>query len=590
MKFIKKKTAGLVKPRTIVLVGILAAPMVVYSVAGSIAVWKIGWLPWLWWLAPICWIIAWMIGEVWPARPSDELQSEEIAHWTPRDQQAVDIVRRYQLEATSFNTEQLTDLQFYFNQAQMIAHDLARHYRPHTPDPIAERTLPEILAACCLVADDLEELLLTSIPGSRMLTVKQWRKLSETPKFLRQATKAFWASRILLNPFNLAQWGTSKVTNDKVTSDLQTELMVTLYIRFVRQLGYYLIEMNSGRLRGGSHAYRRAFNQFRNHERMLQRQIVEVEKTAALSDRKNDSPAVNGEKLANFNVAKQDVDSPSELEIRIAVLGQRGSGKTTLIHALVEKDSQRQKSDRQSGEANQVGEKEKINLPARKALPTLKPTRSFQNHAWDTNPCGAHFVLLDTPGYEPHSTGRKLKKIVQYAVDNAHAILLTLDSRAQSWEVDKELLERIQRSFQEKANLKPARTIGAIVYRKSEVPSLASADSAASVAQETSAALAEQHPPSEDPQAVLDRARTFFEGWIDEFVVLPVNALEESHSVFKDRLISALIRHRDAARSNAILTAYEDSLNRDKYRILYRQTKSSVKNLLSNWLRRDHGG
>jgi signal recognition particle receptor subunit beta len=584
MDFIRRKTAGLVKTRTLVLAAILAAPILVYSVAGAVAVWQVGWMRWLWWLAPIFWAVAWLVAKLWPAQTSDEMQSFDIAHWTPRDQQAVEIVRRYQLDAESFSTEQLTDLQFYFNQAQLIANDLARHYRPDTTDPIADRTLPEILAACRLVADDLEELLLTSIPGSRMLTVKQWRRLSQAPKFVRQATRAFWASKILLNPFNLAQWGTSKVTNEKVSANLQTELLVTLYMRFVRQLGYYLIEMNSGRLRGGSQAYRRAFTRFRNFERMRQTQIADVESEKQNSKLNRESPQVNGENIEGLQ-ENRPTASTKPLEIRIAVLGQRGSGKTTLIQALLAGESSRPKLENESSCNGSASENGGQDISGRQPA-VLRSTKSIHSHVWETNFAGAHILLLDTPGYEPKSIGKKLNKAVQIAVAKAHAILLTLDSRTETWDADKQLLERIRNSFDSKANLKPPRTIGVIVQRNSDSDV---GDTDRTNLPSSNVQTASVCPPEDSINlpSVIERATTYFGGMVDEFIELPVNPLEDPQSIFRERLSSALHRLREAARSNAILSDYEESLNRGKFRILFRQTKSSVKNLFSNWLRRD---
>jgi signal recognition particle receptor subunit beta len=321
---------------------------------------------------------------------------------------------------------------------------------------------------------------------------------------------------------------------------------------------------------------------------VLQKQIAEAEISSHRADPKKDVAEVNGEKDSTVTNETTAVESPLPFEIRIAVLGQRGSGKTTLIHALLENELPPQDRNTQSTNDEKVASQNSSNDQSNLSFPIFKPTKKFQTHPWDANPCGAHFVLLDTPGYEPKSTGRKLNKIIQFTVDNAHAILLTLDSRSESWEADKELLDRIQSSFHTKANLKPARTIGAIVYRKPEIPTAASIDPENASSNDQQASVGDHLETSEHPQAVMDQARTCFEGLVDEFVMLPEHALKEPNSIFKDRLVSALIRHRDAARSNAVLTAYEDSLNRDKYRILYRQTKSSVKNLLSNWLRRDH--
>ena len=102
--------------------------------------------------------------------------------------------------------------------------------------------------------------MLESVPGSRMLTIRHWRMLPSVPGWLEKASQATWAASILLNPANIARYVASKWSWDPVAEQLQSELLSVVYLRFLRQAGFYLIEMNSGRLRGGADAYRSAFD------------------------------------------------------------------------------------------------------------------------------------------------------------------------------------------------------------------------------------------------------------------------------------------------------------------------------------------
>ena len=169
------------------------------------------------------------------------------------------IVRAYQQQVDQHTPAQLTDPAFYQEQAQSLAMELARHYHPEASDALTSLTVPEVLAAVRLSVDDLEKWLLSSVPGSRLLTIKQWQMLQSAPTWYRRLQDTAWVASILLNPANIARYLASKLTLDPVTTELQTELLAAIYLHFMRQMGFYLIEMNSGRLRGGADAYRRAF-------------------------------------------------------------------------------------------------------------------------------------------------------------------------------------------------------------------------------------------------------------------------------------------------------------------------------------------
>lgn len=559
MGFIENKTAGLITTRTAVLVGLLTAPIVVYSLAGSVAVWQLGWMRWLWWLAPIAWAVTWLISKLWPAASPADLDSQQPPYWTPRDEEAAVIVQRFQEDVEQYSTDQLTDPQFYLNQGQSIAHALAQHYRPGTTDPISDRTLPEILAACRLVADDLEELLLTSVPGSRLLTVNQWRKLSEAPRLVRQATKAFWATKILLNPFNLAQWGTSKITNDKVTTDLQSELISSLYVRFVKQLGYYLIEMNSGRLRAGADAYRSAFERFGSDA--LKRSVVPDQDTSAET-----TPAEVSQEEAGplVSAARKPVPQPDLLStpIRVAVMGQSRIGKSTLVQTLL------------GGSAVEV-------QPRSESRSVRSPTRSVRSYEFTDAKSGLTIHWLDTPGYESAASAKALLKPIQFAVENSHAILLLLNDEAEQWSADKELLEGIRESYRKRENLKPPNVIAIFSYFPSNLASPSPATT--TLAPESAERASAGNPGRIEP--VISRAQEQFKSLIDDYVTCALGQSDDA-ATFNSAFWTVFCRHLDAAHSNAVLAAFETSLNQGKYKILWSQAKTSGKQLFSNWFGR----
>ncbi len=92
-------------------------------------------------------------------------------------------MREYQLQVDSYSTGQLTDPHFYLTQIQSFAAEMSRLYHPKATDPLKDLTVPEVLAALRLAIDDMERWMLESVPGSRVLTIGQWKMLQKAPKW-----------------------------------------------------------------------------------------------------------------------------------------------------------------------------------------------------------------------------------------------------------------------------------------------------------------------------------------------------------------------------------------------------------------------
>ena len=240
----------MIKTRTILLTAMLGLPVLVYCVVGLYAIWKQGLFHWVWWLLPVCWLATWIVAKLW--RPSTEVEMEPLQtreHWTEKDASATEIVKKYQERVDHLEVSKLADPHSLLNEMKAMAADLSSHYHPQANSPFDALTVPEVLAASRLAMTDVERWALSSAPGSRMLTIGQWKSLRHAPKLLKRLQDFSWAASILLNPANLGLYVSSKVSTKPVTRELTQDLMIALYARFVRQVGFYLIEMNSGRLR-----------------------------------------------------------------------------------------------------------------------------------------------------------------------------------------------------------------------------------------------------------------------------------------------------------------------------------------------------
>ncbi len=399
----------MISRRSLVLGALVFLPVLVYAVLAGYSLWATGLLRRVWWLGPACWVLAWGVAKLWKAaHATPEQHAVAIpSHWTPRDRQAAQIVRAFQQKVDQFTPAQLTDPQFYQTQVQALAVALAGHYHPGASDPFTSLTVPEVLAAVRLAVDDTEQWLLNSVPGSRLLSIRQWLLLQSAPTWIRRFQNATWAASMLMNPVNIARYWSSRLTADPVTTELQTELLAVIYLRFMRQMGFYLIEMNSGRLRGGADAYRRAFP-------------AEAAKPQA--------PAAGETPLNTATVQP----------VTVALVGQVSSGKSSLINALTG--------------VHQA------------AVDILPETRNVERYEVRVGEPPVSVTLLDTPGYGEAGASADQLKQIRTALQESNAVLVLMDAHSPAREADRRTIRELEAWYQSQPRLKPPPMLGVLTH------------------------------------------------------------------------------------------------------------------------------
>ena len=386
-------------------------PVLMYLGMAVYALWATHLLTRLWWLLPACWVLTWGLSKVWPATPSTQQQLADFAdappHWTARDQEAARIIRVYQERVNDFTPEQLTNPTFYQQQGQLLAMELASHYHPRASDAISSLTVPEVLAAMRLVVDDMEQWMLEAVPGSQLLTIRHWKMLGSAPKWYKRLQDTAWVASVLINPLNIARYFTSQLTLAPVTTELQTELLAVVYLRFIRQLGIYLIEMNSGRLRGGANEYRAAFQ-----------------------SSPQAAPGRVSDKWTPQAIAAQPVT--------IALVGQVSSGKSSLVNAL-------------SG-----SHQAEVDL--------LPETQSVTRYQLQLGEPAVAVTLLDTPGYsEAGITPSQLKQI-QSALRESNCVLVVMDAHSPARDADVRAIRDLELWYKSQPRLKLPPMIGVLTH------------------------------------------------------------------------------------------------------------------------------
>ena len=384
---------------------LILLPLLLFGGVGAWALWNEGHLVWLSWCLPASWGLAWLM--VYRTKRL-EVPLPEIGlrdQWTPHDHRALELVEAEQQRLDGVTGEELTDVRFFRQRTVELATKLAQHYHPKAKDPLDKLSVVEILTVAQLVAEDLEQWFQSYVPGSHLITVGQWRMLAQAPAWWKTATNVGWIAAVAANPLvGLGRYAVSKVVVDPVTRQLQAGVLGSFFTFYLRQVGYYLIELNSGRLRAGAAAYRRAMQH-----------LEPPDGTGA------PSPEV----------------APAEpLTVTIAVIGQVKAGKSSLVNCL-------------------LGDQ-------RAAVDVLPLTRDVDRYELRLEESRDRLILLDTPGYSDAGATRAQVDATREAVRQADLILLVMAATSPAKQADAKMLDELNDWFRDQNRLKPPPMIGVV--------------------------------------------------------------------------------------------------------------------------------
>jgi uncharacterized protein len=402
----------------LLIIVLILLPVALFGGVGAWAIWQSGHLAWLSWTLPVCWGVAWLL--LRRARrvevPLPEIGSR--VHWTPHDKAAAEIVaaeqKRIGDEATA---EQLTDLRFLREQTLDLATKVARHYHPKVAEPLDALSVVEVLAVVRLVSEDLEEWFDDNVPGSHLVSISQWRTLAKLPGWWRTASNIGWIASVAMNPLaGLARYAATKAFVDPVTKQVQNNVFGAFLMLYVRQVGFYLIELNSGRLRGGSARYREVMAKMKGDTRG-------AASTGTLP--------VSGESKSAGTAS-----SAEPVTVTIAIVGQVKAGKSSLANCL---------------------------LGTQKAAVDVLPlTKDVDRYELKFDESHDRLVLLDTPGYSDAGATREQLATTREAVRQADLVLLVMAATSPAKQADARMLAELTGWLREQHRLKPPPIIGVV--------------------------------------------------------------------------------------------------------------------------------
>ena len=403
---------GLLTWRVLLVAALWLLPVVATAILGLYSLWKLKLFWWTWWLGPLCWLLAWWLTQRWQPGlgPVAAGMSPEPLWSTPRDQTAQAVIIDFQQRVAGRSTAELLDLNQVRKDVEDLALALARHYHPAVDNPLDPVTVPELLSVVRLAIDDLEAWLPQTIPGSRLLTIGRWKQLKNAPEWFARLRDLSWAASILWNPANLVRLLVSRWAGTHVTSALQTELVATAYLRFLDRVGFYLKELNSGRLRGGADTYRATF-------------------------------AIPGDE--SLTSVLRSIEPQS---VTITLIGQTSSGKSSLINALV---------------GEQVAR-----------VDVLPETHEVSRHRVAFAESDTGVTLLDTPGYGAAETTFSDRQQIESAIREADVVLLVMNAQVPAREADLRQLRWMRHWFGSQPNRRPPAVVAVLTHVDLLPPSL----------------------------------------------------------------------------------------------------------------------
>lgn len=398
--------------RLILIAGLVSLPIVLLVGVGLWMVVRSGHWLWLSWLMPVSWGAAWLLlrGSRQKELPLPEIGSR--IHWTPQDQTAAVIISAEQNRVVEASSEQLIDPKFYQRLTIELATKLARHYHPKSTDPLGSLSIVELLTISHLVSEDLEDWFQTYVPGSHLITVSQWLMLGNVPDWWNVLRNVGTIASVVMDPTKIPRYVAMRGAGDPLANLVKSNLLGAFCRFYIQRIGYYLIELNSGRLRGGSSRYRQTM----------------------------DSIDASTWPPRGADASGSAEPKPASVTVTIAIVGQVKAGKSSLANCLL--------GDQQA--AVDV-------LPLTRNVTRYELTGSMiSDRATD------RLVLLDTPGYSDAGATAEQKKATHEAVQQADLILLVLAATSPAKQADAEMLDNMSQWFQEHRRLKPPPVIGVI--------------------------------------------------------------------------------------------------------------------------------
>lgn len=378
-----------VKTQWLLLASIAALPYAALGIAGAWWLYDSGW--WLWWLAgtALASLITWPLMRWLQKRTplSMPTAAGPVEDWSPVAREAwadVEAISR-RLELQTMPVDRVEPL---LRLSREVVETVARRFHPRSTNPAFDIPVPHLLKIVELVANDLRDACTSNIPGSHILTINELLKLKRLASFAPTMYRLYRLAAFFVNPSAALAREINLVFQEKLLNASAAETRRWAIQFAVRKAGIYAIELYSGQLvlRGVE------FEGFTTDR--SQRAIAHDE---------DQTQAIAGEPL------------------RILVLGQVKSGKSSLVNAL-------------------FGE-------TRAAVDVVPRTTGVDSFLLERDGL-RQAIILDTAGYEDPAKMAAALEMAHEEIDRCDLVVLVSSALTAARDADRRLLDEVRGHFQ----------------------------------------------------------------------------------------------------------------------------------------------
>ncbi|MBK1731080.1 GTP-binding protein HSR1 [Thiococcus pfennigii] len=294
-----KSVLNRIDPLRLLALTLLALPPLALAALGTLWLWERDAL--LYWLAGLLASAAAGYGLQYLLQRRErrllaEAATEPNPDWSPR---AEAVWRDVEALASELEPADwpLDDSARLMELARLTLEQVARRYHPQADQPLFQLTVPHTLLILERASRDLRRDITEHIPFSHRLRIGDLLRLQRWKVTADQAFLVYRMGRAVINPLDALASEAWRNLRDQGTGIAQAELHGWLLRAIVRKIGYYAIDLYSGRL-----------------------PLAEGDPTAAPTPRSRADLAQG---------------APGDAEpLRILVLGRTNAGKSSLINAL----------------------------------------------------------------------------------------------------------------------------------------------------------------------------------------------------------------------------------------------------------------
>lgn len=294
-----------IDPLRLIALILLGLPTLSVFGLGMLWLWQTGNL--LYWVTAMAVFSALSYGfQHWLARRDrqllDEIATEPNPDWPPKAEAVWQQVEKL-AETCDPKDWPIEDASWILGLGRRTLDTVSQCYYPQAEKPFLELNVPHTLLIIEQASRDLRKDMTENIPFSDRLTIGDMLRLHRWKAKAEQAYNVYRAGRVLINPVNALFGEIWQYLRERSFGMAQSELHRWFLRAYVRKVGYYAIDLYSGR-----------------------QPVVIDEATKPVM-------AQTAVSHADLSRVEQTAVAPEE-PLRILVLGRTNAGKSSLINAL----------------------------------------------------------------------------------------------------------------------------------------------------------------------------------------------------------------------------------------------------------------